>query len=151
MTPLEVEPQTWRLSGLPRLIERVAGFPEIVAALEAGHAATIDGAWGSSCALVAAALAARVPRTLFVVTAHVADVADLADDLATLSGRGVERFPAWESLPRDEPIVDEIYGQRLQLLKLLASDAPPKLIVTSIQALLQPVPSRGWIERHSRL
>ena len=46
----EVQPLTGKLSELPRLIQTVEGFPEILASLEAGHSATIDGAWGSSCA-----------------------------------------------------------------------------------------------------
>jgi transcription-repair coupling factor (superfamily II helicase) len=177
MTQLEVKPQTWKLAELPRLIQKVDGFPEILTALAAGDSATIDGAWGSSCALVAAALAERVPRTLFVVASHVSDVDDLSDDIATFLGPAkkgvgsllperpdgcfaqktpaafsptVQSFAAWERLPREELVADEIYGQRLRLLKSLLVDPPPTVVVTSIQALLQPVPSPESIARHSR-
>ncbi len=151
MPEVEVSPQTWRLRELPRLIRNAEGFPAILAALAAGHSATIDGAWGSSCALIAATLAQSATRTLFVVTSHVSDVDDLRDDVATFLGQPVHSFPAWERLPREELVADEIYGQRLRLLKALAAEAPPKVVVTSIQALLQPVPSPGAITRHSRL
>jgi len=116
MPQVEVEPHAWKLSELPRLIRSTEGFPEILASLDAGHSATIDGAWGSSCALVAAALAERVPRTLVVVTPHIADVDDLRDDIQTFRGGPVHIFPAWESLPREERIDDQTYGERLRLL-----------------------------------
>src|SRR5262245_41386331 len=38
------------------------GFAEAVAELAAGRPATFDGAWGSSCALLAAALRASPPQ-----------------------------------------------------------------------------------------
>ncbi len=150
MTTTTVMPTTWRLAELPRLIADADGFPEIVAALEAGHSATIDGAWGSSCALAAAALARRVPRTLFVVASHIPDVDDLRDDIATFLGGPVETLPAWESLPREQAVADETYGRRLRVLKRLATAQPRTIVVTSIQALLQPVPNRDAITRHSR-
>ena len=46
-----------RLLELVERLERQEGFAEVVESLKAGHAATLDGVWGSSCALVAAALA----------------------------------------------------------------------------------------------
>ena len=45
------------LHDLTRLIQEAEGFHPVVAALKNGHGATVDGAWGSSCALVAATLA----------------------------------------------------------------------------------------------
>jgi transcription-repair coupling factor (superfamily II helicase) len=183
MTSAEVTPQSWTLDELPRLIERAEGFPEILAALAAGHSATIGGSWGSSCALVAATLSQRVPGTLFVIASHVSDVDNLCDDIASFlaagsspgepaasaagSGigsneatpapvEGIEKrgtipsFPAWDRLPREQVVADEVLGQRLRLLKTLSLDPPPRVVVTSIQALLQPVPSPESIARHSR-
>ncbi len=150
MEQVKAGPHTWRLQELSRLMQNAEGFSEVVASLRAGHGATIDGAWGSSCALTVAALAQHTPRTLFVVTAHVSDVDDLAGDIEAFLGRSVQSFPAWERLPREELVADEIYGQRLRLLKALATEPPPKIVVMSIQALLQPVPSPTAIEQHSR-
>ena len=62
-----------RLRELVGCIERHDGFDRIVAALTAGEAATLDGVWGSSCALVAAALARAAPGPLVVVCPHVDD------------------------------------------------------------------------------
>ena len=129
-----------RLLELVGCLEREAGFAEVVESLEEGHAATLDGVWGSSCALVAAALAAHAPATLLVVCPQIDQVDELIDDLALFTRLTPERFPAAESF--DRAAHDEVFGQRLQLLKLLQAPAAPKLVVTSIQSLLQPVPSR---------
>src|SRR4051794_19886903 len=89
------------LKDLTRQVQRAPGFPEVLAALKNGHSATIDGAWGSAGPLAAAALALHAPSTLFVALAHVGDVDDFRDDLATFSGLAPEIFPAWENLPKD--------------------------------------------------
>src|SRR5262245_19815411 len=172
MTATEVLSQKWTLGELARLIRESEGFPEVLQALAAGHSATIGGTWGSSCALVAATLAERVPGTLFVVTAHVSDVDTLCEDIATFLEQCVHRakpeaaapdagqpaprpratvpfFPAWDLLPREQASADQTYGQRLRLLKSL-SVQPPRIVVTSIQALLQGVPSPESISRDSR-
>ena len=137
-----------------RLLELVgclgseAGFAEVVESLAGGHAATLDGVWGSSCALVAATLAARAPATLAVVCPQIDQVDELIDDLALFTRLKPERFPASESF--DRAAHDEVFGQRLHLLKLLEDAGGPKLVVTSIQSLLQPVPSREDLARHTR-
>ncbi|HYW80884.1 MAG TPA: DEAD/DEAH box helicase, partial [Thermoguttaceae bacterium] len=61
-----------------------------------------------------------------------------------------QRFPAWESLPSERVIHDEVFGDRVRLLKMLGGDDRPKVIVTSIQSLLQPVPSRESLARQTR-
>ena len=138
-----------RLIQLVQCLEREAGFAEVVESLSRGHAATLDGVWGSSCALVAAALAAHAPTTLLVVCPCIDQVDDLVDELALFTRLNPERFPASES--SDRATHDEVFGERLRLLKLLRGEAVPKLVVTSIQSLLQPVPSRQALDRHTRL
>jgi len=44
------------LHDLTRAVQATEGFHPLVAALKNGHGGTVDGAWGSSSALVAAAL-----------------------------------------------------------------------------------------------
>ena len=56
-----------RLLHLIARIEALPDFAEVVESLQAGHAATLDGVWGSSSALVAAALARAAPAVLVVV------------------------------------------------------------------------------------
>lgn len=139
-----------RLAWLVDYLETHEGFAEVVAGLRRRHSATLDGVRGSSSALVAAALVRHVPSTLVVVCPHQGDIDEFVADL-TLFGRAtVETFPAWESLPAEQQIDDEVFGDRLRLLKLLRSPGPPPLVVTSIQSLLQPVPARHLLEGGSR-
>ena len=139
-----------RLKELAGLLERVDGFDQVLAALNSGHAATLDGAWGSSCALAAAALAAGGGEPLVVVAPHLADLDSLIEELALFSDRRADVFPAWESLPGERVIHDEVFGQRLRVLKdLLAGQATP-ILVTGIQSLLQPVPHRDRLTGQTR-
>ena len=138
------------LKDLTRLIQRASGFPESLAALKNGRAATIDGAWGSAAGLVTAALGLHAPTTLVIVLAHMGDVDDFRDDVAVFSGITPEVFPAWERLPREQDATDEVSGKRLRVVNRLAGAMPPRLIVTSIQALLQPVPKREVLLRMTR-
>jgi transcription-repair coupling factor (superfamily II helicase) len=141
---------TGRLLELVGRLERQPGFAEVIASLQAGHAATIDGAWGSSCALVAATLAPHAGSPLVVVCPQSDDVDDFVDDLALFSPSPPEAFPALEPRPGNGGVCDEVFGDRLRLLKLLQSREPPRLIVTSIQALLQPVPDAATLARQTR-
>ncbi len=103
---------------------------------------------GGRLALAAAALAGRAPATLAVVCPTVDQVDELIDDLAIFTRIQPERFPAWESPER--AIHDEVFGQRVRLLKRLESADPPKLVVAGIQSLLQSVPSRETLDRQTR-
>ncbi|MGD0653995.1 MAG: transcription-repair coupling factor [Thermoguttaceae bacterium] len=140
-----------RLLDLVGRLKLQQGFAEVVASLLAGHAATLDGVWGSACALAAAALAQYAPASLVVVCPQVDNVDDLADDLALFTRLAPERFPAWERLPDEQAIADEIFGDRVRLLKKFQSAQAPKLVLCSIQSLLQPVPDRDALGRQTRL
>ncbi len=138
------------LKDLTRLIQRVPGFPEIIAALRNGKSATVDGAWGSASALIAAALGLHAPSTLVAVLAHVGDVDDFRDDVATFAGVTPEVFPAWDRLPREMNAADEIFGRRLRVAKKLLAPEPPRLVIAPFQAMLQPVPKLDVLSKLSR-
>ncbi len=143
--------QTGRgLKELTRQIQRAERFPELVAALNAGRSGTIDGAWGSAGPLAAGALALHAEKTLLIVLAHVGDLDDYRDDVATFSGIAPDVFPAWDRHPREVVAGDEVYGRRLRVLRSLRSDTPPRVIVAPFQAILQPVPRPEVIERGVR-
>ena len=76
-----------------------------------------------------------------IVLAHVGDVDDFRDDVATFAGVAPEVFPAWDRLPREASAGDEVFGRRLRVVKRLAARSPPRFVVAPIQALLQPVPT----------
>src|SRR5919108_2758082 len=75
------------LKDLTRLVQRAEGFHPLVAALKNGHGATVDGAWGSSASLAAAALGLHAPRTLLIVIAHPRDLDAWADDIEAFTGQ----------------------------------------------------------------
>ena len=129
------------LSGLPAQLATHADFSEVLASLANGQAGTLGGVWGSSRALVAAALGQRCPQTLTVVLPHAADVDSLVDDLALFTDAEVAAFPATEADAGDRIVQDENFGGRQRLIKRLAKGQAPKIVVTSIQSLLQPLPS----------
>ena len=121
----EVARDSLRPFDLVDRLERQEGFSEIVAELRAGHAATLDGVWGSSCALAAATLARHAPGPLVVVLPHQDDIDETVDDLALFTPLTPERFPAWESLLDERVIHDEVFGDRVRVMKLLAGPSRP--------------------------
>ena len=132
-----------RLKALP-------DFAEVVDSLLAGHAATLDGVWGSSCALVAAALAREAPAVLVIVCPRLDEVQGLIGDLNLFSPLQPLHFPVHESLSTERMVQDEAVGDRVRVLKTLLGPQPPKVLVTSIPALLQPVPSRSRLAEQTR-
>ena len=125
--------------------------------------ASVEGLWGSSAPALAATLQAACPSTLLYVLAHTDSVDDARDDWRLFAGIDPAVFPAWEALPAESDVSDEVLADRLRVLKAMrnpepgtrnekqkngeatatASDAegPPRVLVTTIQALMQPVPS----------
>jgi transcription-repair coupling factor (superfamily II helicase) len=169
-----------QLAELSSCFESYENFAEVVQALEKQDQVTFDGVWGSSCALLATALKRHAPELLVVVLPDANSQDDLYDDLELFFGGRRERFPAWESELDDRVIHDDIYGERLRLLKSLVHTSSKRkrgidredslagasglrgshkvqpgsnspLIVTSIQSLLQPVPSFSQVAENTRL
>ena len=140
-----------QLTDLPALLQTAEGFEPLLAALRRGRSGVIDGAWGSSAGLSAAALAPHAPHTLLVVIAHPRDLDGWAGDLIAFSGIQPAVFPAWDDQPSPARAFDEIAGQRLRLLKGLVSGDPPRLLLTTVQALLQPVPDRAAFAARRRV
>lgn len=139
-------PTIRHLTDLVPLIERQQGFDDILTSLRRGESATIDGAWGSASALALAALARHAPGTLLVILPRLADVDDLAYDLSAFTEDPLRIFSAWEGLPRGTLLRDPVLGGRLGLARELRGEKPPRIVVTSIAALLQPFPDPEEIE-----
>src|SRR5208282_6566214 len=60
------------------------------------------------------------------------------------------QFPVPQSLSAERMVQDEAVGDRIRVLKMLLGPQPPKILVTSIPALLQPVPSRSRLAEQTR-
>ncbi len=138
------------LTALVSLLEGTPGFNGLVSALEAGNSGTIDGAWGSASALTSATLSKRCPGTLLVVLPRQADLDDYADDLEAFLDEAPSIFPAWDTLPNEHDVTDSVFGKRLRILRRFQGAERPKLVVTTIAALLQPTPSRAEIQAGTR-
>jgi transcription-repair coupling factor (superfamily II helicase) len=136
---------------LPGRLQAVEGWVALRAALDAGQSGTIDGTWGSSAALAVAALAADAPGSLLAVVPGVADLGSFVEDVVSFTGIRPALFEAWETWP---PLVhkgklDPATTSRLRLLQTLPVD-PPKLIVSTMAALIQPVPARDALASRGR-
>src|SRR5439155_16475611 len=138
------------LTDLPQLLEAAEGYPALIEALKQGRAATVDGAWNSSSALAAATLGRHAPATLLIVLPFPRDVDFWTEDTASFAGQRPVVFPAWDNLPTRDTVIDEIAGQRLRVVKQLESDAPPRYLLTTLQALMQPVPNREQLSQQRR-
>ena len=114
-----------RLRELARRLNEHEGFADVVSALSRGQPATLDGVWGSSCALVAAELARMAAGPLVVVCPHQDEIDTFCDDFALFSSVVAKRFPAWESEPGERILHDEIHAERLRTLKQLVRAAGP--------------------------
>jgi transcription-repair coupling factor (superfamily II helicase) len=140
-----------RLEDLTQLLRTVEGFGALVASLQAGRSGTVDGAWGSSAALAAAALGQEAPSTLLIVLAHPRDTDAWAEDVASFAGARPALFPAWENVPTADTVVDNLAAQRLRMLKRLQGPEPPRFLLTTMQALIQPVPDLERLRQGRRI
>jgi len=86
--------------------------------------ASVEGLWGSSAPALVAALLPDCPSTLLYVVAHIDSVDDARDDWRLFAGVDPPVFPAWEALPTESDVSDEILADRLRVLKALAAAQP---------------------------
>ncbi|MCC6737520.1 MAG: transcription-repair coupling factor [Planctomycetia bacterium] len=132
-------------------------LPEIQAAMVVvrdRNAVDLGGLWGSSAALVAAAVANAqapedqkkgwvAPRWL-VVASGVVEAEQTAADIESFFDGPVARFPSWEAAPGpDAKLSPAIFARRLNVLLDFAipGRTPPRIVVAPIQAVLQGVPA----------
>ncbi len=133
----------------PKLLQ-IEGFAEVAAALARGESAAVDGAWGSSSALAVAALAESIERTFLVVLPRPSDLDDFAADLLGFLGSAPKSFRRGTRRHKNTRSATPFTAGRLRVLGRLAEADGPRVIVTTISALLQPVPSRKEREQGTR-
>jgi transcription-repair coupling factor (superfamily II helicase) len=137
------------LSKLPQTIASKAEFRACVDSLKEKSGATFDSVWGSACALLTSALVSEFESVLVVVN-DAKELDNLIDDLSTFYPFPVERFPACVQGLEVAFQTDFEYGDRLRLTKMLTNRSAGKIIVATVGALLQPLPSRESIKGFSR-
>src|SRR4051794_29895728 len=134
---------------------------DLTAALRAGDAATASGLWGSSVGAVTAVLQRALSRPVLLICGHIDEADDLADDVELFLGRRPDVLPALELSGALGNQSEEQVANRMQLVWRLSREekaeggrqkaegggekAGGPLIVAPIQALMQPVPSKGQL------
>ena len=123
-------------------------YQEVAASAGGNPHTQVEGLWGSSSALAVAALAQDLARWALVVTPSIDDAENVVEDIGLFAPDLARLFPPWEMVPGDDtPPNADVVSQRLTLLRglLFAKadeiQAQPKVIVASVQSLLQPVMS----------
>src|SRR6058998_3339476 len=96
---------------LPITLKNYADFDRAIEALAAGQPASIDGVWGSACALVSAALAQHALGPLLVVLPSQREADDAAGDLEIFLGHEPRFFPSWETAEEQRLVHDETFGE----------------------------------------
>ena len=168
------------LRRIPRAIRDIREFAAAISSLKAGRSVSFDGVQGSSCSLLVAAIAEAFPgRPICLVLPQSDQIDKTADDLALFIGTGtkspalsIEVFPALENLhytdpqhPSDDEFsaasvlahADDLFGTRLRVLKTAdgrrqtAEKSLPPILVTSMTALLQPVPDPQTLRKRTCL
>jgi transcription-repair coupling factor (superfamily II helicase) len=131
-----------RLRSLSALLADQDGFRTAVEALRGKARVSFEGVIGSSRSLLAAALRQVTPGLLVVVCAYGRQIDEIAEELQLFADVDVATFPPWETAPDERDVADDIFGERLRALKQLHDrGARPRVLVTCIQSLQQPVPA----------
>lgn len=138
-----------QLLQLRSLFDTDQGFQDCVDSLRSGQPATFESVWGSSCALLLSALSKSFDH-LLIVTADGKTQDRLLDDLPTFYDGPSDRLAACITNNESNVAVDLEYGERLRLIKSLANDDGPPIIVASVASLLQPLPSKQDVAGQSR-
>ena len=133
----------------PTVLDTSPAFQRLVEALGKRRKVEAGSLWGSSQALVLAGLTRHLPGTWLVVASTNAEAEVFLDDLATF-GVQAELFPAREATSAGAVHADpESVRRRLQLTQALIgpTESRPRLVVASLLALLQPIPTPSDLER----
>ena len=130
------------------VFDRVLNNPQLRQAVERlapGGMVQLAGVWGSSSALLSAAVGRLADAPVLFVARHLDDADELADDVEIVSGQLAGLFPAWETDVAADHISDEVATERAGICNLLAhppaGQEPLRFVVAPVMALLQPVPS----------
>ncbi|MEZ6136496.1 MAG: transcription-repair coupling factor [Pirellulaceae bacterium] len=137
-------------------VGQVAELPALVAAVESlnsEHRAAIENVWLGALAPILAAWQQRESRPLLVLVPQVAEAESVAAEIVELTGRDVDVFPPGSEETELESLAHQETAQRLHVLSRLykyfnaeqRSDPPP-IVVTTLPALLQSVPSPQSLE-----
>lgn len=112
---------------------------ELASYLKRGDSLLIEELWEGPKALLIAAALRATGKSVVVLTSGVSEER-LHTDLPTFTHAPVVELPAWDSLPSEEiPPSRDIIGERYTALAQVAESAEPLVLLSSLQAAVQPV------------
>ncbi|OHC05482.1 MAG: transcription-repair coupling factor [Planctomycetes bacterium RIFOXYC2_FULL_41_27] len=143
-----------------RILHANKQYREIIRQLQTGNDCTVNGLWGSAASFFIAALsseqlkATKARPMLLLVVPSVEEAEEDVEDLKTFLNGHVGLFPAREDIfTNNFENEGDVLAQRLHILnQILCNDIQDSskfdIVVTPIQALLQPVPSPKSITKN---
>ncbi|MCE5341159.1 MAG: transcription-repair coupling factor [Planctomycetaceae bacterium] len=140
-------------------MENLKNAHEIISQLNAAQTGVVKiaGTWGSFAPLLALHIHQQTNKPILYISRHLDDADNAVDDIIAFGGKNIETLPGWAG----EEIVDateETSSARARLVLKIVSDKEPRqsprkgdcndggakqtcrIISTSIQALMEPVP-----------
>lgn len=106
----------------------------------------IEELWEAPKAALIALLAKATGKNILVVSSSIQD--QLLEDIAYFTQTPPLDFPAWETLPTEEiPPSLDIVGKRLEILHNLSTKKKPVILLASLQACLQKLPSPATLKK----
>ncbi len=101
----------------------------------------VEQLWDASKAILISLIAQATKKNILVISSSSED--KLYDDLAHFSLPSVVDFPSWEVLPGEEiPPSPDLVGKRFEVLNSILTQQHPHVILASLQAVLQKLPSK---------
>ncbi|MCK4933997.1 MAG: transcription-repair coupling factor, partial [Simkaniaceae bacterium] len=108
-------------------------------ALKSNPSLLMEGLWDCPKAYLLAIAKNHLNQHLVIITGGERENL-LYEDLCYFLEKPPLQFPAWETLPGEEIVPSpDIVGKRYQIIHELLTEKEPKVILTSLQALLQKV------------
>lgn len=157
----------WSEGPLDYLCRR-ADLRAVIEGCTAQRGALVEGVWNTGAAPVLATLMRQRPAAWLIVVPQISDFDSTGRDLEVLVGRSVEFFPPEADDREADELLQREVVQRLQVLGRLESfnaqtagrggpssvspsASEPPIIVTTLAALMHPVPSPQSIRARRRL
>ena len=129
-----------KFPGLQAALEADPAFRETLSDVRLSGVTTLDiSVLGSFFPWLTAAIADQ-GRPVLAVTSTYREAEQLTQELGTwLGDETIAYYPAWETLPHERlsPRADTV-GRRLEVLRRLKGDNPPRVVVAPVRSLLQP-------------
>ncbi len=151
------------IQGIKERLFQKKDFQAALEMLKENKSVTFDGLAGGAFALFGTLVVEKLSRFLLVLTAKHGEVEQMASDLSLFTETAIDTFPLLPPsiIEEDRELFhseDITFGRRLRLLREMdqrmedKSQVPgPKIIVSSLSAILQSVPTRSEINNDARL